>query len=91
MSQSIDNQPGDNDCYSYEVTLKLLSESTIQTYGINNDLQGDHEEFFTSEFSKYENNEYIINKIGCEYNEDSRDFRILQKLIYNVIPVKIQL
>ncbi|ORX77323.1 hypothetical protein BCR32DRAFT_283279 [Anaeromyces robustus] len=56
-------------------------EVTIWACRIINDLQGDHIKFFTFEFSKYENNEYIINKTGCEYYEDFRDFQVVNDAI----------
>jgi len=84
IRQSISDQPDNEGCYSYEVTPNILSEATVWACGTTNAKLGDHVKFYTSEYSKYETNKYIINKTGCSYNEDSRNFRILENDIYNL-------
>jgi hypothetical protein len=84
VSQTITDQHPNGGCYSYEVSPKLLSEVTVWACGVTNKKLGDHVEFYTSEFSTHENNEYIINRTGCSYNNDSRNFRILQNDVYQL-------
>ncbi|ORX43100.1 hypothetical protein BCR32DRAFT_251948 [Anaeromyces robustus] len=84
IRQSISDQPNDDGCYSYEVTPNILSEATVWACGTTNAKLGDHVKFYTSEYSKYATNQYIINKTGCSYNEDSRNFRILENDIYDL-------
>ncbi|KAL6632533.1 hypothetical protein U3516DRAFT_735128 [Neocallimastix sp. 'constans'] len=65
IRQSISDQPDDNGCYSYEVTPNIFTRSYLK--------------FYTSKYSKYERNKYIINKTGYSYNEYSRNFRIFRE------------
>jgi hypothetical protein len=78
ISQSITNQPVDGGCYSYEVTPIFLSEATVWACGVNDGLRGDHVEFYTSEFTKYQSNKFIINKTDCSYKENVQGFHILE-------------
>ena len=78
ISQSITNQPADGGCYSYEVTPIFLSEAAVWACGINDGLRGDHVEFYTSEFIKYQSNKFIINKTDCSYKENVQGFHILE-------------
>jgi len=77
ISQSITNQPADDGCY-YEVTPIFLSEATVWACGVNDGLRGDHVEFYTSEFTKYQSNKFIINKTDCSYKENVQGFHILE-------------
>jgi len=78
ISQSITNQPADGGCYSYEVTPTFLSEAAVWACGIKDGLRGDHVEFYTSEYTQYQSNKFIINKTDCSYKENIQGFHILE-------------
>jgi len=84
VNQQLSNTPTDDGCYEYEVTPKLTSEAVIWACGVNDDYEGDHVEFYTSEVTKNIGNKFIINKTGCSYREKKTEIEINNNDIYKI-------
>ncbi|KAG4108358.1 hypothetical protein H8356DRAFT_918592 [Neocallimastix lanati (nom. inval.)] len=84
VNQQLTNNPSNDGCYEYEVTPRLKSEAIVWACGVNDNYDGDHVEFYTTEISHNDGDNFIINKTGCSSREKS-EFGIFDNNLYNLI------